>query len=714
MASVFKKDDNYVDKKPRNTYDLSFQNNLTTNFGKLVPVLCQEVLPGDSFRIKPTFGLRFMPQVFPVQTRMRAHIHYFYVRNRTLWKDWMDFIGRTKEGLVPPYLQLSKEQCKKLRPSSLYDYLGLPTWLKAENKDVYAATPDYHINCVYDWTSGLLKTGVPTNELYTLNATNGVNEISRVYYKYTEPKEDHHFNPRTYIFEKPVMLPLKLNGQEFKLQWRYKSTVDMNIYTILKMQNGDVVVYPIWSTPISQVKTVGSGLQYTAKDGSTKRSHIMAVLGYFIADAPQNLPLGARYSADLNVVTNPNLYNGIPLSFIEPYSIPICNEVNTDGQRVSALPARAYQAIFNSFYRNAEVTPFIRNGVREYNVYVTNDDGGADTTDYELYNRPWSDDRFTTCRVSPQAGDAPLVGLTGVQGATFTLSDDDGTTSKLRLQVDSSTGKVISVQDTNDDAAKELSDAINSAINYGITINDLRNVNSFQKWLENKNRIGFKYRDQLMSHYGVKARYDTLQMPEFIGGVSRDVVVNQISQTVQTENDGNLGDIAGQAGVVGSGNDVECYCDEHGFIIGIMSVVPAPMYSQTMPKHLMKSDAFDYFFPEFGKIGFQPILNKELSFVQSYFENKPDEVFGYQRAWSEYLENLDSVHGLFQSDLKNFLVGRVFGSTPQLSGDFLYVNNKDLNNIFYVDDDNDKILGQIYHDIKAKRQIPLYGIPELD
>lgn len=712
MASVFTKDDKFIYKQPRNTYDLSFQNNLTTNFGKLVPVLCQEVLPGDSFRIKPTFGLRFMPQVFPVQTRMRAHIHYFYVRNRTLWKDWTDFIGRTKEGLVPPYLKLTKKQCKNLKPSTLYDYLGLPTWLKAENKDVYTSVPDYHINCVYDWQSGVLKKNVPLNEIYELNATNQANEITRVYYKYTQQNNDHLVNPRTYIFEKPVLLPLTLNGQSFKLQWRYKSSVEMNIYTILKMQNGDVVVYPIWSTPTEQIKNVGSGLQYNV-EGGTRRSNIMAVLGYFIADAPQNLPLDARYSADLQVVTNPKLYNGIPLSFIEPYSIPICNEVNTEGERVSALAPRAYQAVFNAFYRNAEVTPFVRNGVREYNVYVTNDEGGADSTDYDLFNRPWSDDRFTTCRVSPQAGEAPIIGLTGVQGATFTLSDDDGTTSQLRLQVDSSTGKVISVQDSNTNDAKELTDAINSAINYGITIADLRNVNSFQKWLENKNRVGFKYRDQLMAHYGVKARYDALQMPEFIGGVSRDVVVNQISQTVETDT-GNLGDIAGQAGVVGSGENVSCYCDEHGFIIGIMSVVPSPMYSQTMPKHLLKSDAFDYFFPEFGKIGFQPILNKEISFVQSHFENKENEVFGYQRAWSDYLENLDSVHGLFQSDLKNFLLGRVFGSTPQLSGDFLYVNNKDLNNIFYVDDENDKILGQVYHDIKAKRQIPLYGIPELE
>lgn len=80
MSSIFRKDDNYVDKPNRNTFDLSFQNNLTTRFGRLIPCYCQEVIPGDSFKIQPTFGLRYLPQVFPVQTRMRANLHFFYVR----------------------------------------------------------------------------------------------------------------------------------------------------------------------------------------------------------------------------------------------------------------------------------------------------------------------------------------------------------------------------------------------------------------------------------------------------------------------------------------------------------------------------------------------------------------------------------------------------------------------------------------------------------
>ena len=78
------------------------------------------------------------------------------------------------------------------------------------------------------------------------------------------------------------------------------------------------------------------------------------------------------------------------------------------------------------------------------------------------------------------------------------------------------------------------------------------------------------------------------------------------------------------------------------------------------------------------------------------------------------LENLDEVHGLFQSDLKNFIISREFAQTPTLGSDFLTIDSEDLNNTFYVEDDSDKIIGEIYHDISMKRPVPLRGIPAIE
>ena len=58
----------------RNTFDLSFRNNLSMKIGKIYPVMCREVIPGDTFHIKSSFGLSLMPMAFPIQTSIFTSI----------------------------------------------------------------------------------------------------------------------------------------------------------------------------------------------------------------------------------------------------------------------------------------------------------------------------------------------------------------------------------------------------------------------------------------------------------------------------------------------------------------------------------------------------------------------------------------------------------------------------------------------------------------
>lgn len=125
MKNIFSQTKEYVQQPNRNVFDLSFQNNGTYNFGTLYPVFCKEVIPGDSFQIDTQFALRFLPMAFPIQTRMRANLHFFYVRNRNLWDDWKKFIGHTHDTEFP-YLDGSQDSIKT---GGLGDYFGIPTTL---------------------------------------------------------------------------------------------------------------------------------------------------------------------------------------------------------------------------------------------------------------------------------------------------------------------------------------------------------------------------------------------------------------------------------------------------------------------------------------------------------------------------------------------------------------------------------------------------------
>lgn len=734
MASIFRKDDNYVDKPNRNTFDLSFQNNLTTRFGRLIPCYCQEVIPGDSFKIQPTFGLRYLPQVFPVQTRMRANLHFFYVRNRTIWKDWMDFIGKTKDDLVSPYLTVPTNVPTHgnsnipFVESSIFDYMGLPVTLNGlvplgSTREVYSnfGTEKYVIydkDSVRDFDGYSYSSDPLTSILITSE------EIEEDSVIYQSSLSEYSGNTRTqihrmyyYAFDKPINYVSRyyendssLDSIEFSIQVgtaQYKKPyLDVELIT---SRGHERALVPI-RTSITQANMNnygGLGLQ------------VSRVFGYCNLVLQTVESTGTTPNETFYSIQIPLSRNEVFLSELQATSLPYGGN---DGQiRISALPFRAYEAVYNSFYRNAENNPFIVDGVPEYNRYVKSLDGGAqDANDFHLFNRNWEDDAFTTAVPTPQQGNAPLVGLsTNGEPVSVKFMNEDGTVNEVNLTY-SNDGTINAVSPALDSqgnpvgsVADGLNVALNDAINFGITINDLRNVNALQLWLEKNVRKGYKYRDQIMSHFGISVDYDDLMMPEFIGGVSRDVTVNQISQTVETET-GNLGDMAGQAYVVGEGHSIQRYCDEHGFIIGILSVTPVPNYSQMIPKHLFKLNTFDYFFPEFGKIGMQPILKKEIAAIPSWLEGSSDETFGYQRAWYDYLARVDEVHGKFNTDFYNFLLQRKFSSVPELGASFTTVQNEHLNNIFYTDSDEDKILGQIYFDVSAKRPIPLYGIPSLE
>lgn len=741
MSSIFRKDDNVGEMPKRNVFDLSFQNNLTLRMGELVPVLCQEVLPGDSFKIDPSFGLRYMPQVFPVQTRQRASIKYYYVRNRNLWKDWPDFIGKNKTGLTPPYIKFKNDGSHfyYLRPSSMADYMGVPIKIDVpynstktfksinpaanQGQDyvyipsssvVYSNQPNEPFAVLYRYNMSrlALKYGSDTTT-YALNAIYGGFTSSDILPPPTKfvPSLDlsYGYVPHFALFRKAWKL---MSPAEYTITFNYTGSNHYK-YVIVRCANGDDVALRANENDVVSIGTYAP-IEYTtfsATDGNTpivKKDYITNIVG-IMADTEISV---FSWDITLSPLLNPDLcWCDVDLT-----ELPFANELDDTKLRLSALPFRAIQAAYNGQIRDPKNNPFILNGQPEYNKYISNDNGGADTDYHDIlrtYAAPWSDDRFTTALPSPQQGNAPLVGLTGIQGATLMIGNDDGTQSSIRLQYDADTGNLTGVDAAASVASEDLISEAWNAVDYGISINDFRNINSYQRWKENNARGGYNYRDQISAHYGVSVRFDVLDMPEFIGGVSRDVSVNQITQTVENEY-GNLGDYAGQSGVFGEGHSIEHYCDEHGFIIGLMSVYPMPLYQDTLPKYLTKNDAFDYFFPEFGKIGMQPITNKELAFSLSYVKDDMDGTFGYQRAYYDYLENLDQIHGLFRFDLRNYLIARDLIDVPQLGNNFLTISPDDVNNTFYSDDDNDKIIGQVYHKISAKRPIPLVGIPAIE
>ena len=122
----------------------------------------------------------------------------------------------------------------------------------------------------------------------------------------------------------------------------------------------------------------------------------------------------------------------------------------------------------------------------------------------------------------------------------------------------------------------------------GISISDFRNVNSLQRFLEIRIRQSPRYKNLVKGLFDVDLDYDELMMPEFLGGISDSIPVYKVTQTTPTE--GNpLGSFAGQGSLQsGMRHVIRKYCPEDGYILGVMSVVPAANYSQLLPPHFSR------------------------------------------------------------------------------------------------------------------------------
>ena len=127
MKNPFSTDSVPEQKLVRNLFDLGRSSVFTTEFGQLYPFFLQEVIPGDTAKINATIGFRGMPTLFPLQTKIRCSMEFYYVRNRTLFDGWEDFIYKTKD-IEAPWLKLNNTRAKQMiNTGSLGDALGVPT-----------------------------------------------------------------------------------------------------------------------------------------------------------------------------------------------------------------------------------------------------------------------------------------------------------------------------------------------------------------------------------------------------------------------------------------------------------------------------------------------------------------------------------------------------------------------------------------------------------
>lgn len=370
------------------------------------------------------------------------------------------------------------------------------------------------------------------------------------------------------------------------------------------------------------------------------------------------------------------------------------------GVSVDALPVRAYNLIWNEFYRDQDLSTALT---------ISTGDGPDTTTDIGLKRVAWGKDYFTTARANPQQGTAVSVGFSAGEAPIKNLYTPEAVTNTSRavINTDGTLGTAAAIDNsalyakrasaTSGSDVSPMVVADLTAATGGIDINDLRNAISLQRIAEAREFFGSRYVDYLR-WYGVNPRDGRLDRPEFLGGGRQKISFSEVLATAETGTSVDVGDMYGH-GIAGvRQRPIRKMFEEHGWFISVMFIRPKGVYQNGIPRRFLRTDPTDFWHRELELLPWQAVDELEI-----YGAGTPGTVFGYVPRYDDYREVMNYVSGTFRGGTEeDWTLAREFASAPTLNESFITCTPSDR---IYQDTSMPEILATVQHSIRAKRLV---------
>lgn len=415
----------------------------------------------------------------------------------------------------------------------------------------------------------------------------------------------------------------------------------------------------------------------------------------------------------LNMKVAENVSGGLADYLYCPPTVTKCD------YKVSALPFRAYNKIWNDWIRASQL--------QEPLTEFTDDEGVKNEqqqteslASYKLLKKGKPLDYFTSCLPYPQSGDPVMIPLGGnapvLTGQTTTyLNAVNSSTNILHygpIGRERDNNLILTPEHNGTGGEKTGLYADMSKVT-GITIEQLRNASALQVLLERDARAGERYPDLIQMHYNVTCPDFLLGRSQYLGSCTSSIVVNPIVQNSSTNETSPQGHLTGIG--VGQENDKLCEISavEHGIFMVLACTTADVTYQQGVPRKLSKLTRWDYMNPAFWNLGDQAVLNQEIYLSPDKATN--EQVFGYQERYREQREGINKITGKMRSgidgSLDNWHLAEYFENLPKLNSQFIQ-SNTPVSRVLAAPDEPD-IAIDIWFDIKATRPLPVSANPSL-
>lgn len=361
---------------------------------------------------------------------------------------------------------------------------------------------------------------------------------------------------------------------------------------------------------------------------------------------------------------------------------------------INALPIRAFNEIFNEFYRDQDLVP--KRALNDSSIPHI-----AWEKDYLSTARPWSQ---KGPQVSIPIGIKAPVATNAASGEALGIQSGVGGPGNFAMDTATAMLTMGSVGATV--GAEMYADLANAA---GADPLDVRTAWGLQRWAENAARFGNRYPEK-MRQLGSTYR-GLMDRPLYLGGGSQSVNFSEVLQSAPEALDESQGRPFGVGDMYGHGiaamrsNKYAHRVQEHGYIISLLSVRPKTVYAHTLDREWLKQDREDFHDPYLEFVGQQEVWQGE-AFAQSA---TPYGTFGYSDRYQEYRGQNSRISGEFRNTLDYWHLARDY-TEPSLNQAFIdcvpskRIFNEQTANSLWV---------MVNHKIAAHRNISKSATPRL-